>query len=167
MVAKADINKDLDRYLRGKKKGYAGPSWWDGMFSPKPKELPRDELSPAEMRKLQSMEMDLKREEEKMKTVREYEHELEDDQEEKVSFYHKMRRMFGRDERADTDDVVELPEEAPKHDTGVVDDFRTLAQIQMRWFDRLPTRVKEEFKESDDYRKYVEILQRRGVAKKR
>jgi hypothetical protein len=51
-------------------------------------------------------------------------------------------------------------------DVSVTDDFRAIAQIQMRWLGRLPTRVKEEFKESEDYHRYVEILQRRGVGKK-
>jgi len=34
------------------------------------------------------------------------------------------------------------------------------------WFERLPKRIKEEFRESDDFDKYKDILQRRGVAKK-
>jgi hypothetical protein len=41
-----------------------------------------------------------------------------------------------------------------------------MAQIQVRWLERLPTRIKEEFRDSEDYVKYKEILQRRGVSKK-
>lgn len=166
-----DMNRDMDKYLRSRKnnRGYQdrGPSWWNSIFSPKPAELPVEDLSPTEMQRLQSMESDLKKTERKIETVKAIEHDLEEEQEQKVGFYHHVRRFFGQTHSPEHEEEAFTMPNTPVVDASVSEDFKRLAAIQMRWLDRLPSRIKDEFKESDDYHTYVEILQRRGVAKKR
>jgi flagellar biosynthesis/type III secretory pathway protein FliH len=165
------FHDDMDRYLRQRKREYRSmdePSWWSKMFAAKPKELPYDELTEEERAKLESMEHDIKQGEEQLKRASPDEQaHLEEAQEERVSFYQQIRKLFNREHKAEEayDEFEHLP--APAVDTAVTDDFRELAKIQIAWLSRLPPRVMEEFKQSPDYAKYVEILQRRGVAKRK
>jgi hypothetical protein len=168
------INSDMDRYLRDRRRSKtfevvnsrSGPSWWDNIFKAR-KEIP-NEFTPEEEAKLHAMETEIKQGEAQLERASpQQEQELEAEQEKRVSLYQQFVRLFQREHKLE--DAYEQVEQQPAAviDASVADDFRTLAGIQMRWFDRLPTRIKDEFKESDDYKKYVEILQRRGVAKKR
>lgn len=177
-----DINRDLDRYLRkrknpdaftfsfdvsaGEPSGGEQTSWWDKMFSPKPKEAPKEKLSPSEMRRLEAMETEIKAGERRIRDVEEYEHALEEEQEEKVSLYHQVLRFFQQSHKSD-DDQIETVEIDFEENENVQDDFRKLAQIQLRWLERLPRRVKEDFMNSPDYDELASIYERRGVAKRR
>ena len=134
------------------------------MFTPKPKELSMEELTSDEQAKLQAMEHEIKKGEEKLqKADPALEPELEAEQEQRVSLYQQFLKLFQREHKLEV--AYEQMQTLP--DQTVTDDFRTLAGIQIKWLDRLPTRVKEEFKESPDYQTYVEILTRRGVARKK
>jgi hypothetical protein len=149
------MNGDMDRYLRDRKKPRPSDNWWTNMFSRK-QEFPHDEELA-----LQSVEKEIRHGEEHIHEMKHEEELLEEEQEQRVSLYEKLVRMFQREKHHEYAEEIEMP--VP--DAATTDDFRRLAQIQMRWFERLPTRVKEEFKESEDYKAYKEILTRRGVAK--
>jgi|GEM_PF-6582659 len=173
------FNDDMDSYLRGRKRGRAlefvnrprdGPGWWDQLWAPKPR-APEEDLMPDEQAKLEAIEHDLDRGEVRIERARDpaQQAELSMEQEDKVSFYHRLRGLFAKERKVE-DAYDELEHSEPMNvviAADVTDDFRTLASIQVRWFDRMPTRVKDEFKTSEDYEKYVEILQRRGVARKK
>ena len=175
----------MDSYLRRRKGGGvfsfvgskpstadAGPSWWSGLFSGKARE--DDGLDSVEREELMTMEQDLKTREEEIEHVKEFEEELEDRQEQEVGIYHKLRRFFGGNQvPVDEDDAAFVAAQAAAdaqtalNTPDVQADFRELAQIQMRWLGRMPSRMMTEFKESEDFTKLSEILQRRGVAKKK
>ncbi len=178
------INGDMDSYLRKRKSnglfsfgsgspsGNSGPSWWSGILSGK---QPRDEnLNTVERGQLDAMENEMRARKDEIEHVKEYEDELEEQQEREVGLYHRLRRFFGgSSEPRDEDDAafaaVQAAEAAQNalNTPDIQADFRALAQIQMHWLGRMPTRVMQEFKESEDFVKLTEILQRRGVAKKK
>jgi len=164
------FNDDMERYMRNRNRAKpAEPSWWSKMFSDK-KQIPQDEFTPDEELELQRMEQELKQDATRIaRAAPEEQEHLKDEQEQKVSFYQRVRRLFAKEERLEDEyeQVEQMKQSAPQNDPAVSEDFRTLAQIQLKWFDRLPTRVKEEFKESEDFGKYKDILKRRGVAKER
>lgn len=170
------INNDMDRYLRDRRrnktfafvnKRESGPSLWDRLFAPRPKDLVQEDLTPTETAKLHAMETDIKKGEQRLEQASpDEEREMAEIQEERVSLYTKFLRLFEREHKVE-DAYAQLETPVVANDAVVTDDFRKLAQIQMRWLERMPTRVKDEFKESDDYHTYVEILQRRGVARKK
>jgi predicted RNase H-like nuclease (RuvC/YqgF family) len=106
-----EFNNDMDKYLRGRRRSKSfydnKKSWWSKMFD-KPEEIPKDELSPAEAAKLESMEHEIKKGEAKIEKVQAREHELEaaemeleDEQEEKVSIYQKFRNLFQREHKVE------------------------------------------------------------------
>jgi DNA repair exonuclease SbcCD ATPase subunit len=157
------FNDEMDRYMRGRKHpSYDSKnSWWSKMLQPKENIPQQDEAT------LHVMEKDIKQTSEKLEAVKEEEHELEVEQEQKVSLYQRFMKLFQREQRMEEDIAeLEMKTQPVANDPSVTEDFRTLAQIQMRWLGRMPTRMKDEFKESEDYQKYAEILQRRGVARK-
>lgn len=159
------MNSDMDRYLRERRrsKGFyepAKPPFWSSWFAPS------ERIAEEEKMVLDTMEHDIKKGEEQLERVHEVEEKLEEQQEERVSLYQRFMRLFQREQQVE-EEIQELKTETVVNDTAVSDDFRALAQIQMRWLDRMPTRIKEEFKTSDDYQRYVEILQRRGVVKRK
>jgi hypothetical protein len=172
------FNNEMERYMRDRRRRTTqysinspeGPSWWNKVFFPKP-ETPSGELTPDEIAKVTAMEQDLKKGEERLEEAEtpEQHEELAEKQEARVGLYEKFLGMF-KVERKMEDEYESIAGEqlhgnAPA-DPNATEDFKTLARIQLRWFDRMPTRVKDEFKESTDYAKYKEILQRRGVVKK-
>lgn len=152
----ADINRDLDKYLRRRKV----PAFEEQRAV----KAPEEKLSRQEMRKLEAMEEEIKQGERRIEAVKEFEEELEESQEKRVGLYHQVLRFFTRSRKQP--DFEELPiDEAP--DEEVIDDFRILASIFLRWLERLPKRSKDEFRESDDYEIFSEILERRGVARRK
>lgn len=174
------FNDEMERYMRDRKRrsmtytgdGASQPGWWDRVFFPKKEDAPRDHLTPDEMAKVTAMEQDIKKGEERLEDADDTTHEtLADKQEARVGLYERFLRMF-QTERKMEDDYEHIDGEqlhgttVIKNDPDVTEDFKTLALIQVKWFERMPTRVKEEFKESEDYLRYKDILQRRGVAKK-
>lgn len=182
----AGINRDMDSYLRRRKGGGVfsfsssrpsssgtGPSWWSGLFAGKARE--DDGLDSVEREELMTMEQDLKTREEEIEHVKEFEEELEERQEQEVGLYHKLRRFFSGGPQAPVDDdeaaflaaQAASDAQAALNTPDVQADFRDLAQIQMRWLSRMPSRMMTEFKESEDFRKLTEILERRGVAKRK
>ena len=169
-----DINRDLDRYLNKRKDGDSytfevpGGSWFDKVFAQQEEApLPKEDLTPAEMQKLDAMEEELHEDEARLEAVHEYEEELEEEQAEKVGLYHQLTRFFKRNPKPieDEPEIVDVGFDEEQED--VVDDFRALAAIQVKWLERLPRRVKGEFLDSPDYDEFTSILERRGVARRR
>jgi hypothetical protein len=166
------FNGDMDRYLRDRKRdkvfgSHGKRSWFDKIFAPR-QDIPQDDLSRDEASKLERMEHEIEEGAVQLKHVHDMEEDLEERQEERVSFYQKLRNLFTREHELEhAEERLEMREERDEQmEQRVQDDFKALARIQIKWMDRLPTRVKEEFKSSDDYLTYREILQRRGVVKK-
>lgn len=178
------INGDMDSYLRKRKSSGLfsfgssspstnnGPSWWSGILSGKPSH--DESLNTVERGKLDAMEQEMQARKSEIEHVKEYEDELEEQQEREVGLYHRLRRFFGGaaapvDEEDAAFAAVQAAEAAQNalNTPDIQADFRALAQIQMHWLGRMPTRVMQEFKESEDFVKLTEILQRRGVAKKK
>ena len=58
-------------------------------------------------------------------------------------------------------------DETAIEEDDVSTDFKRLAEIQMKWLDRMSLRAKMDFKDSDDRGEMMEILERRGVARKK
>jgi hypothetical protein len=161
----ADINRDLDRYLRKRQSERSGdgPSFFDKMFSGAKHS---ERLSPDEEDEIEMVEHELKQGEREIETVHELEHELEERQERKVGLYHRLLRWFSRG--PEREEHIELPARAPPaEDEHAAHDVRTLSEISMRWLGRLPTRIRDEFKASEDYTVFTGILERRGIAKKK
>lgn len=159
----ADINRDLERYLRKRREQpYSQPGWFEKIFSATSEEE-RQELTKEDREELEHMEQDIHHGEETIEKVHEIEEELEHEQEERVGLYHQIMRFFRRGEHApriEEDDIEIVPEEDSK------DDFRKLARIYQTWLGQLPLRKKQAFMESDDYEEFREILERRGVIRK-
>jgi hypothetical protein len=165
----------MDRYLRNRNRGKAfdfvrnsrehEPSWFGKLFSPR---IPDHDLAPQEEAELKAMETEIKKGEARLERATPAEEpKLEEEQEQRVTMYQQFLKLFKREHQLEDayTGIQEIQAAAP--DETVTRDFRKLAEIQVRWLERLPTRVKDEFRESEDYATYVEILQRRGVAKKR
>jgi len=160
----ANINRDLDRYLRQRGSstpGYTGPGWFDKMFAQAEQEE-QTRLTSSEKEKLETMEHEIEHGEEQLEVVQNLEEDLEEKQEQRVGIYHHVMRMFQRKQPEEPIEDVELPVNDDSED-----DFRRLAEIQVRWFSRLPHRAREEFKDSDDFHDLLEIYERRGVARKK
>lgn len=177
----AGINRDMDSYLRRRKGGgfsfssnrpSSDSSWWSGVFS-RGTAKESAQIDRVEREQLAAMETDMKTREEEIEHVQEFEEELEEEQEREVSFYHKLRNLFGRTDAPDEDDADFVAAQAAADAQNALNtpdvqaDFRELATIQMRWLGRMPSRVMQEFKESEDFHKLSEILTRRGVAKRK
>ena len=161
----ADINRDLDRYLRRKRENdgvVTSSSWFDQMFSSAEE---KERLTPPERKSLERVERDIEHTEQEVAIAHELEEHLEEEQERKVGFYHNLMRFFQR--REEPRETIELHDVAPAEDLVAKEDFRELARIYTVWLSRLPTRIRDEFKESEDYAKMSEILQRRGIAKRK
>ena len=170
----------MDRYLRNRRRnrafelarGPGEPSWWDALFSTR-KNIPHERFTPEEEAQLHAMETEIKQGEAQLEHASPaQEPQLEAAQEQRVSLYQQFVKLFRREHQVEAvyeqfEHFEPQPVAPVVPDTSVTDDFRTLASIQVRWFERMPTRIREEFKESEDYPKYVEILQRRGVARKK
>ena len=165
------INREMGSYLRRRKgsgilefsraaSASGGSSWWSDLLS---------RVRRSEQDDLLMMEDELKAREVEIEQVKELGQELAEDQEREVSLYHRLRSLFSRKPVPDDDEAefaAAQAAEAAENTPDVQADFRDLAQIQMRWLGRMPSRVMQEFKESEDHRKLIDILQRRGVAKK-
>lgn len=156
-------HSEMDRYLRDRKK--STPSWWTKIFEVK--RAPMEDFTEEQTVKLKTMEQEIKRGAEEQAQIKAEEERIDMEQEERVTLYERFFNLFRREQKLDQEyaEVVEMKEQVV--DTSVTDDFRKLAQIQVQWLSRLPTRVKEEFKESEDYNVYTEILTRRGVMKRK
>jgi len=57
-------------------------------------------------------------------------------------------------------------EEAPEETNNVPDDLLEALKIQNKWLKQLPSPVMKEFKSSEDYRRYKEILETYNLLKK-
>ena len=170
------FNDDMDRYMHGRRRSYTakadtnGSGWWERTFFPK---KDSDNFTPDEMAKVTAMEQDIRHGEERLAAAETpYDQEmLAEKQEERVGLYQKFLGMF-KVERKMEDEYQTIsgeqlhPTKVQAPEPAVTEDFKSLAQIQMRLFERMPTRIKEEFRESEDFEKYKEILMRRGVIKK-
>ncbi len=169
------FNDDMDRYMHGRRRSYAakidtkGSGWWERTFFPR---KDSDNFTHDEIVKVTAMEQDIKKGEERLSAA-ETPHEQEmlaEKQEERVSLYQKFLGIFKVERKMEdeyqTINGEQLHAKVQAPEPAITEDFKTLAQIQLRWFERMPTRIKEEFRESEDYEKYKEILMRRGVVKK-
>ncbi len=160
----ANINRDLERYLRNRKAGKkqpAGPGWFDSIFT-SAQEEEEQELTPEEQESIEELENEIEQGEETLEVVHEVEEALEEQQEERVSIYHRILRMFRKDEAPQVED-----EEPDEDEDDAREDFRQLAEIQVRWLSHLPLRARQAFRDSEDYQTAVEIFERRGVAKRK
>lgn len=68
----------------------------------------------------------------------------------------------------DNDDVEEnmYDNEVEVEQNGVEDEIKEVLKIQNRWISKLPNRKIREFKESKDYERYVEILEKYNLIRK-
>ncbi|MDD9953274.1 MAG: hypothetical protein OXR66_02985 [Candidatus Woesearchaeota archaeon] len=162
----SDINRDLDRYLRSRKTSYVpsgAKSWWEKVFT-KAKQEEMEDLSEEEAEKLEEIEEEIQHGEEELEAAHEYEQELEVEQERRVSLYHQVLNFFKRQHHEPEEESFD---EVAIEEDEVHADMKRLAEIQMKWFERLPLRAKMDFKDSDDREELLEILERRGVARKK
>ena len=168
-----DFNRDLDKYIQRRNDpdtfsvSFTGGDWLNKLI-----QSSDDDFDSQEERELRAMEGEIATGAAQLEAVHEYEHDLEDEQERKVGLYHQIMGLFKRthtEPQGDDVEIADMPDmsEFDMQSSNHTDDFRTLAQIQLRWLDRLPRRAKNEFLDSEDYAEMTEILQRQGVARRK
>ena len=82
--------------------------------------------------------------------------------EEKQGVFAKLKKWFSSDEEPENDNVVEEQKAA----SVVNEDIKEVLKLQNRWLSKLPAKTIREFKESEDYKKIKELLDKHSLIKK-
>lgn len=136
------------------------------------KEAERSEdLSPEEMAKLRSMEDDIEdtehkimEKEEEVKEIKQEEEELVQKRESMLTGFFSKINVFKRKRMDDTADVPEEEiEDVPTLDPDVIDVLKSMHA----WLNELPPNKKREFKNSVDFKRYKEVLEKYGLVRKK
>ncbi len=174
-ISQKDFNFDMDTYLSKRKKPAAKKK-----AKPKAEEFEEEELEyykreknvidkfldfilgeapSADVKEIDEIEEEI--EEEIEKEEEEFEQELEnmEDEPEKPGFFTKIKKWFMID-----DDEV-MYEEV---DSGEIvnEEIKEALKIQNRWLSKLPGKEIKKFKESEDYKTYIRILEKYNLIKK-
>lgn len=190
------FNRDMERYLSGRKDKKVsfrfgkkvrtekvpevkdnemtieerGPSLWARLFGGAPKPINED-LSPEEQAKLEAMEQDIEAVEEAEATSTDAEEIelLEEAREGMLARFFQTFRFFERRHRVDDEAmaVMEAEEELAQKEAEMDADVKDVLKIAHTWLGKLTKRHREAFMESDDYQRYVAVLEKYGVAKKK
>lgn len=135
------------------------PSWLSKVFKGQKiskKEVVSEELSEKEMDELENMEEDIEN--------LEYEEEnIEQEKEALMSKFLKKLRLFSRTKEPTDDDMVEECGDAISVEMD--GDVRDILKVMHNWLERLPPHEKKQFKMSEDFIKYKELLKRYGLIK--
>jgi Zn-dependent oligopeptidase len=190
------FNKDMDKYLKsrnerkisirfGKKSQTekvpevaedqmtveaAEPSFWSRFFGPK-KQIPAEDLTEEEQARLAEMEEEIEAVEaaEEASTNPEEIEALEQAREGLLErFFSSLRLFRHRHEVDDEAEAVMAAEEALEEQKAEMDaDVKEVLRIAHTWLGKLTKRQKDNFKESKDFKKYVAVLEKYGIAKKK
>lgn len=196
MVTISDINKDLDKYIASRrekaqwdffssKKTHQPkkveevpemepgavhvledrePGFWERLFR-KEKPVVSEDLSPEEMDRLEAMQ-------EKMEELDELEQEhpestmiVEEERESLLDKFFGLFRGYGR--RHKTEEALEAAAYIEEEVVPQLDeDVKEVLRIIHSWLNRLPKRVRDDFKKSNDFQKYRKLLEKYSLAKK-
>lgn len=146
------------------------PSFWSRFFSTK-KQLPEDELTADEKAKLEAMERDIDAvEEAEERTTNPEEIEaLEEAREGMIERFLSNLRFFKHKHQVDDEAmaVMEAEQRLEEEKAEMDDDVKEVLRIAHTWLGKLTKRQKDAFKESEDFKQYVAVLEKYGVAKKK
>ncbi len=176
-ISQRDFNHDMDRYLgdrvqpkaRAKKKmkrvddsefesvdrEFGKKSFLQRLFSPIFSQDKEDENS---IREIDEIEAELDEGIHEVDPAQEeYYEESEPDRRPRMPFISRLKNMFSGsyDEYETYDEVAPDPEP----------DLINLLKIQQRWLDKLPADKKKEFKTSEDFKTYKEVLKKYELIK--
>lgn len=122
-----------------------------------------EETSKPEVKEIEKIEKEI---EEEIKEEKEFEEELKEiDQKPKKGFFQKIKQVifFNKDE----DDVIYEEIETQKEvKPDINEEIKEALKIQNRWLTRLSPKEIKRFKQSEDYTRYVEILEKHKLLKK-
>jgi len=148
-----DFNKDLDGYLGGRVKQETIKADSDFEKEDKGFEEPFYKVLGAEKSVLH---------EEKVREIEEVEEEVEKEieAEDRPGLLSRIKGfILGSDKDADEEDFIE-----EKKDT-IPDDLKEVLKLQHKWINKLPPEKISEFKESEDFQKYTDVLRKYGLIK--
>ena len=80
----------------------------------------------------------------------------------KKSVFSRIKEWLSFDEN--DEEVVDMPQEEVH--SLLFDDMKEALKIQNKWLNKLPSDVKKEFKGSEDFKRYKEILEKHNLIKK-
>ena len=160
-----DFNDEIDSYIeerrssgREKKRGFLkrARSWWNRkreQSSTDPIDVQEEELEEIE----RDIE-DIDREEEQLEEMREG----------LVTKFLKVLRLRREYKEEDDEEMIEVDaeEEGVKREGYDEELVTELVKIQHSWLDKLPKETMKAFKQSEDFDRYVELLEELGMAKK-
>jgi len=189
------FNKDMEKYIKGrrssrleirfpsrKKKPEEVPevnsdeitvehreTWWSRLFRREQLE-PEEDLSPEEQARLEAMEQEIEAVEEAEEDATDPDdiEALEEARESLIERLFNSMRFFRRRHQLEdkAERIAELEEEEAEQ-LAMDEDMKEVLKITHKWLGKLMKRYKDEFKKSKDYGRYVEILEKYGVAKKK
>ncbi|MBR9693001.1 hypothetical protein GOV07_03670 [Candidatus Woesearchaeota archaeon] len=200
MVIIARINKDLDKYLSGRRAKEEGtglfsikrkkpkpvkeepqevpeglktdsvhvledrePTLWERLFK-KEEEIVTEDLSEEEMTRLEAMEVEIERVEAAEEAHPEMVEELEEVRESLIDRFLNTLRGFQHRRRMDrkAEELEYIAEEVvPRID----EDVKRVLKLVHKWLAKLPKRARDDFKKSNDFIEYKNLLEKYGVAK--
>lgn len=102
---------------------------------------------------------------EEIKEEKEFESELEEIEEEpKTGFFEKIKKLLFYNKAQE--ELVYEEIEVEKDIEAINEDIKEALKIQNKWLKKLSPKEIKKFKESDDYVRYVEILEKHNLIKK-
>lgn len=189
-----DISKDLDKYIAGrrvkrewkflqKKKPVQEESvpedlsvdsvhvlpkeeegFWERLFKKKEPQPVSEDLSPEEMQRLDAMQDGIETIDELEKEHPEAYEQLEEGRETLLDKFFSLFRSYEHQHKLEKKEAhIEYVEEEviPKID----EDVKEVLKITHKWLNKLGRKEKDNFKKSEDFQKYREILKKYKVAK--
>lgn len=141
------------------------PGIWERIFGKQEEEqIVSEDLSPEEMARLEAMETKIQRVEREEVRHPERIEELEEEREGLLQRFFGLFRGYEREHQME-EKAVKLKYVEEEVIPQIDEDVKRVLKIIHKWLNRLPTRVRDEFKKSNDFREYKELLEKYGVAR--
>lgn len=188
------INKDLDKYLRQRRENKFSfrfgskhkvvhepvpevhehevtveerePSFWSRLFKREPEPISED-LTPEERVKLEAMEHELEAVDEMESADPEHKELYEEEKQSLLERMFQTMRLFRHRHQVEEEAemVMEAEDTLEEEKAQMDEDVKDVLKITHKWLGKLTKRNREEFMESDDYKRYKEVLEKHGLAK--
>jgi len=143
-----DFNSDMDLYLSRRKKDTVASS---GQTKSTPQKFLNFIYGETKVEEANDEEFE-----------KEFEGEKEINEEEKSGIFQKLKSWFSP-ESDDEEDFEEIEAQKP---AAVHEDIKEVLKLQNKWLSKLPSKTIKEFKESDDFKKIRELLDKHNLIKK-
>ena len=121
-----------------------------------------EETSKPDVKEIEEIEEEI---EEEIKEDKEFEEELEEiDEKPKKGFFQRIKQLFFYNKNQEDLTYEEIETQEVKPDIN--EEIKEALKIQNRWLTRLSSKEIKRFKQSEDYVRYVEILEKHNLLKK-